>query len=89
MGIGGILGGGLGGLFGGGGDKKAGGNGQDDGEKKISFRQVYAEAMPGYLKGRGQEGVYTGDETTQRYYKQLKALNQSEANSCTVLSYDA
>lgn len=45
--------------------------------------------MPGYLKGRGQEGVYTGDETTQRYYKQLKALNQSEANSCTVLSYDA
>jgi hypothetical protein len=84
----GLLGiGGGGGLFGGG-DKKAGG-GQGDGEEKVSFRQVYAQAMPGYLKGKGQEGVYTGDETTQRYYKQLKALNQSEANSCTVLSYDA
>jgi hypothetical protein len=82
------IGGGLGGIFGGG-DQKAGG-GQGDGEEKVSFRQVYAQAMPRYLQGKGGEGaVYTGDETTQRYYKQLKALNKSEANSCTVLSYDA
>jgi hypothetical protein len=87
MALGGILGGGggLGGLFGGGGNG-GGKAGEGDEEQKVSFSQVYNKAVPGYLTGRE---CYSGDETTQRYYKQLKALNKSEANSCTVLSYEA
>ncbi len=56
-------------------------------EKKVPFKQVYGKAIPDYLTGKTP---YKGDETTQRYYKQLKNLSgSSEANSCTTLSYDA